>query len=114
MKGWLETAGMDWFQVKLFIKTATAVHPDALHILLAVLALLAIAALIRRPVASLWPWLAVLVLELLNEASDMAHERWPDPGHQWGESAKDVVVTMALPTLLMLLARWRPGLFNRR
>ena len=114
MKAWLEAAGMDWFQVKLFIKTASAVHPDALHVLLAVVAMIALAAVLRRPIASPWPWLIVLALELLNEASDLGHERWPDPGHQWGEGAKDVIVTMALPTLLMLLARWRPDLFLRR
>lgn len=77
-----------------------------------VLIQLALAAALRRSCASWWPWLAVLVLELGNEWVDLAIERWPVPAEQYGEGMKDLLLTMALPSLLLLLARLRPGLFT--
>ena len=50
---------------------------------------------------------------MLNEATDLWVERWPDPAMQYGESTKDVLLTLALPALLMAVARLRPGLFSR-
>ena len=35
----------------------------------------------------------------INEANDFRVEIWPDPGMQFGEAAKDVVLTMFIPTL---------------
>jgi hypothetical protein len=43
---------------------------------------------------------------------DLTLEQWPDKGWQYGESAKDVLLTMAVPTILMLAARLRPDLFR--
>jgi hypothetical protein len=39
-------------------------------------------------------------------------EQWPDRGQQYGESAKDLLLTMAVPTILMAAARARPDLFR--
>ena len=55
-------------------------------------------------------WLLAAIL--WNEAVDLWVERWPDPGMQYGEGAKDVLLTMALPTILIWAARWRPDLFR--
>ena len=41
-------------------------------------------------------------------------ERWPDLWMQLGESAKDILLTMALPTVLMFAVRSRPNLFRAR
>ena len=54
----------------------------------------------------------VLTLEMANEWSDLYTEAWPQHAMQWGESAKDVLLTKALPTLLLLLARCRPRLLT--
>lgn len=99
-----------WYQVKLFIEHASGVSMDALHILVGFGAFLLAAALFRRSVASRLPWLAVMLLAVGNEAYDLNVETWPDVASQFGESAKDVLLTMALPTLVMLLARWHPAL----
>jgi hypothetical protein len=41
-------------------------------------------------------------------------EQWPDLSMQYGESVKDLLLTMALPTLLLVAARLRPQLFGQR
>ena len=100
-----------WYQVKLLMEHATGVSMDALHILVGVLVQLSFAALFRLQVRNWLPWVFVLVLALLNEASDFWVERWPQPAMQFGESLKDVVLTMLVPTMLMLALRLRPAMF---
>lgn len=101
-----------WYQFKLFIEHASGISMDAFHILLGFVLFLLAAALLRRTVADLLPWLATLAVELVNEIYDLAVEVWPDPGSQLGEAAKDIMLTMALPTLVMMVARRRPTLFG--
>jgi hypothetical protein len=103
-----------WYQVKLFIAHASGVSMDALHILVGFAIYLISALILRRGIASLLPWFVTLLLEIGNEAYDLHAELWPDPGKQFGEGAKDIILTMALPTLMMLLARWKPGLMSGR
>jgi hypothetical protein len=99
---------IDWYQAKTFIEHAISFSHDALHVLVGVVVQLVIAALLRRSLRSIWPWLIVLALELGNEWVDLAIERWPVPAEQYGEGMKDILLTMALPTLLLLVARFRP------
>ena len=101
-----------WYQFKLFVEHASGISMDALHILVGFAVFILAAQLLKRTVASALPWLAVLVLELANEAYDLHVELWPDPWSQFGEGAKDIMLTMALPTLLLVLARWRPALLG--
>jgi diacylglycerol kinase len=108
MLEWTRVSADDWYQVKLFLERASGFSMDALHVIVGVLLQLAIAALFRTSVARLLPLLAVLALELVNEASDFRVEIWPQPGMQLGESAKDIILTMVLPTLIFLVARYRP------
>ena len=109
---WTRVSADDWYQVKLFFARASGFSMDSLHVIVGVVVQLAIALLFRTSVARPWPLLSVLALELINEASDFRVERWPQPGMQLGESVKDVVLTMALPTLIFLVARYRPKLFR--
>ena len=84
-----------------------------MHVLFGFLAFLAAAAILRRPVASPLPWLAVLALELLNEAFDLSAGAAEWVGPMWPGSVKDVLTTMSVPTLLLIAARLSPGLFVR-
>lgn len=102
----------DWYQVKLFAQHASGVHMDALHVIAGVVLLLLFALLLRRSVARPLPLLLVLALEIVNEANDFRVEIWPDPGMQFGEAAKDVVLTMALPLLIFLVAKYRPKILG--
>ncbi len=100
----------DWYQLKLFAEHSTGISMDALHVIVGVLLLFMIALLFRSSLARPMPLLALLALELINEANDFRVEIWPDPGMQFGEAAKDVVLTMFIPTLIFLVARRRPKL----
>lgn len=71
------------------------------------------AALLRTSLASKWPWLTVLVMELANEVYDLQVERWPSFGMQLGEGVRDVVGTMLLPALLWWIARAQPPAAER-
>lgn len=103
-----------WYEAKLFVEHALAISHDALHVVAGVLIQLVAALVLRRPMASWVPWSAVLAFALINEAVDLWVERWPSPGMQFGEGAKDVLLTVLLPTVLLLTTRRRPALFGPR
>lgn len=111
---WHAIAGAmtSWHQGKLFIEHTIRISHDTLHLIVGVLVWLFVALVSRRPVTSWVPWLWLLAFILWNETADLWNERWPDPGMQYGEGAKDVVLTMFVPTLLMFAARLRPDLFR--
>jgi hypothetical protein len=114
LSDWLSQLGLDWAAFKVFFAHASGVSHDAMHVIAGVLAQLIIAAVLRKSVASPWPWIAVLLAELVNEWNDLQVERWPEVAMQYGEIAKDIGLTMLLPTVLLITARWWPGLVARR
>jgi len=99
---------LGWYQVKMFIEHASGISMDALHILVGFFLFMLAARVMRTGIASSRPWLALLVLELANEAYDLHVELWPNLARQLGEGARDIMLTMAVPTLLFMTARWRP------
>jgi hypothetical protein len=103
---------MSWYKVKMFIEHASVVTSDGLHVLVGVLAWIVIAMVLRRSLSAALPWLLVLVLILLNESVDLWVEQWPSLAMQLGESAKDILLTMTLPTVLLFAVRLRPNLFR--
>ena len=105
---------MDWYRFKLFVSHASTLDMDALHVLVGFFGLLLVARVFHRPVTDRRPWLAVLGLELLNEWSDFYVERWPDVVRQYAEAANDIVLTMLVPTVLLLVGRYRPWLLVQR
>jgi hypothetical protein len=103
---------MSWYETKMFIEHASIVTSDALHVIVGVLIWIVIAMLLRRPLTDWLPLLLLAVLLIFNETVDLWVERWPDAAMQYGESAKDVLLTLTLPLVLMVLARTRPRLFS--
>lgn len=101
-----------WFEIKTFVEHSIAFSDDVLHAWVGVLLQLGVAAATKYPISSWTPWLAVLGLEIANELSDFWFERWPDLAMQTGEAAKDVILTMFLPTVLLIVARRAPWLFR--
>jgi len=102
-----------WYQAKLFIEHSLSISHDTLHMLVGVLLWLALGLLLRRSLLSWWPWLWLALAIVWNEAVDLWVERWPNPGQQYGEGAKDLILTLAVPSLIMLAARLRPDLFRQ-
>jgi hypothetical protein len=101
-----------WHQGKLFVEHSLSIDHDALHVIVGVLAWLALALVLRRQLGSWAPLLWLLALILWNETVDLWTEQWPDAGMQYGEGAKDVLLTMLLPILLMAAVRVRPQMFG--
>lgn len=103
------------YNTKMFLERSLAFHNDALHVMAGLALALVFAALMRRSLADWLPWLAVLALELVNEANDYFFEIWPNEvPQQFGEIAKDIALTMALPTLMLVVARYWPHLLVGR
>ena len=106
-------AMISWHQVKLFVEHSVAISHGTLHVILGVFIWLALALFMRRPITSWYPWLWLFVIILWNETVDLWIEQWPDPGQQYGEGFKDLMLTMLVPTIIMFAARTRPDLFRR-
>jgi hypothetical protein len=103
-----------WYSSKRFVEHMAGFSHDAIHVLVGGIAPLLIAWVSRRTLANWLPWLVVLLLIFINEAIDLAVGLWPDYPARYGESAKDLILTMVLPTIFLLTARLKPELFVRR
>lgn len=92
--------------LKLDIVGFTGLSKDALHIYVGLGVWLLAAALFRRSITTLRPWLAVLVVACVIEGFD-AFDDWVQLG-RWRHMASlhDVVNTLFWPTVLALLARF--------
>lgn len=102
-----------WIGIKIALE-AGPIGGQALHVIAGVLFQLAFAVLLRRPIAGWLPWLGVLTLQLANEWSDIAFNTGPGVEvAPYIESSLDTALTMALPTVLMLISRGHPRVFVR-
>lgn len=110
--GRIETLLWSWHETKLFLEHSVAFSSDALQVIASVVVLFLVGLVLRKPVTSWWPWTVVLGSTLINEVIDLWVEEWPDPGMQYGESAKDLMLTMFLPTLLLITSRKFPRLYQ--
>jgi hypothetical protein len=98
-----------WYRLKLFIEHVSGISMDALHILVGFFLFVLAARLLKRPLGSFLPLVALLLVELANEAYDLRVELWPNLATQLGEGAKDILLTMILPTAVFVIARCRPA-----
>jgi hypothetical protein len=100
-------AGTSFVQsLKLDIMGFAGLSKDALHLYVGLGVWLLAAAVFRRSITSLGPWLAVLLVACSIEAFD-AFDDWVDLGHwRYRASLHDIANTMFWPTVLALLARY--------
>jgi hypothetical protein len=105
---------MDWHFLKLWLEQWSGLDMDSLHVHAGVLLQIAAALLLRRPLRSPTPWLVVLAAIVANEMYDYRYETWPDRDMQMAGGIRDAWNTMLLPTIILLLARYRPTLFTGR
>lgn len=91
---------------KLFLVDAFDLAKDALHVHVGLLVFFAAAALLKAPIRTMRPLLAVLLVALAGEIWDLldtwGEGRTPVYGRNW----KDVWNTLFWPTALFLLARY--------
>jgi hypothetical protein len=106
--------GRSWFDFKAGLEALAVIQDQALHVLAGVLLQLLFAALVRRPISSFLPWWGVVALELANEWADIRFSTWPGADAQYRDSLVDLLVTVALPTVLLVISRRYPGLLTRQ
>lgn len=106
---------MDWLSFKTFLTDGSGLSRDALHILFGCGAWLSLVLLFRSWIGAYWPVAAVALAEIVNEWLDLSLDRWDGPMRavQYWESAKDVLLTLAIPLVLVLLCRAWPARFTR-
>jgi len=102
---------MTWLGLK-GVAVALLLEKDALHIYAAFVIQVATALIARRRLSDWRPWLIVLGFALFNEFLDLllGEEERIKPWQVRG-AVHDLVNTMLLPTVLLLLCRYRPELF---
>jgi hypothetical protein len=108
----LEAVGIEWASLKMLVERSLDVSHDALHVIAGVVVQLLLAWMLSTSLARWRPWLIVLGLEIANELNDFRVEIWPDFAMQLGEAVKDVLLTLLLPTVLLVVARRKPELFS--
>lgn len=101
-----------WIAVKEAVAAWTAVDHDALQILAAIPVHLGAALVLRRPLSRIVPWLAVLAVGVLNEAvSGFADGVFETA--ELAQSRDDLLLFMSVPTVILIVARFMPGLLTR-
>ena len=105
---------MHWVQFKHYLSEITGLHQDALHIYAALLIQVTAAICLRRSLASIVPWLSVLAILIANESVDLLEPGKPIEQWQVLGGLRDLWNTLALPTVLWLLARHAPSLIADR
>lgn len=103
---WILNAVADY---KILFERSLSFSDDAVHIFAGILIQFLCALVLRLSIAHWRPLLAVVVLELANEILDIRHDVWPSPGMQLGESVKDVLLTLVVPSVLFAASRWAPA-----
>lgn len=98
----METTAVQAF--KLAIVAAAGLSKDALHIYVGLAVFLFVAAVARRPLSSLLPLLAVLVVALAGELLDMRDDLSSLGYWRWSASLHDLLNTILWPGLLCVLA----------
>lgn len=93
------------------IERSIGLGNDALHVLAGVLLQLAAAFILRSSLRNYGPWLLVLALVLASTLADFRMEAWP---RRLGDGSMDIVLTMFLPTILLIVARKKPNLLTKR
>lgn len=107
---------MSWYEIKTWLVQTLELDKDALHIYAALLVQLIVAIFTRRSLASPLPWIAALVVVLLNEYIDYQNIGSSEKSIARYKAAAwhDMWNTMLLPTVLILLARYWPRLLSHK
>jgi hypothetical protein len=92
--------------VKLSVISAIGLSKDALHISVGLGVFLFVVILLRRPMHSPWPILAVVMVAAAGETLDAVDDVYSFGYWRWAASLHDLVVTAFWPAVMALLARF--------
>ncbi|MFT3967848.1 MAG: hypothetical protein QM690_18410 [Sphingobium sp.] len=89
----------------LLVKLADG-QDKLVHMSAGLLIWLAVALLFRLPLRSIWPVVAVILLEGVNEVLDrLAYNSW-----RFHDTIRDVIATIFWPCVIMIALKLRPSL----
>lgn len=108
---WVQDVSAYWGETKQVVETL-GISNDLFHVIAGPFIQLLAALVLRQSVRRIAPWLVVLALELLNEWNDLLAESWPTRTMQYAEGVKDILLTMLLPTVILLATRLYPHWFG--
>jgi hypothetical protein len=98
-----------WIAFKALAASWVGLDRDALHLAGSILAILFVALITRRPLSSTRPWLLLFALVVVDEIASAALDG--TLGREtFDASWRDVVLVMAIPTILLVLTRFVPAL----
>ena len=100
-------------QAKLALVQFTGLERDALHIYVSLIVFFGSCLLLRWKAWQIRPVLMVVLAALTGEVLDLAYQHEQAMPLLWAESAKDMVNTCMVPTILMLATRLSGG-FRRQ
>ncbi len=98
--------------MKLAIVSGTGLGKDALHVYVGLTVFFVTAAVFRRPLRSIAPWIAVLVVAVVGELFDMRDDIASLGYWRWRASLHDILNTLCWPTVIVMLVRFS-SLFER-
>lgn len=92
--------------IKFAIVTSSGLEKDALHIYVGLAVFFATALIFKKPLKSMWPYLAVLAIAVAGEFFDLRDDlanwgRW-----RWKASLHDIANTQFWPAVIMMLAKY--------
>lgn len=109
---WIVRVAAEWIGWKAWLSDWVGVSHPILHAYFGVLLQILAATFMQRGLASGWPWLIVFIIEIGNELLDwsraITYGSWGDALAT--ETVWDIVFTMAIPTVLLTVARSFPQL----
>jgi hypothetical protein len=95
-----------WERWKHSIERLLWYQSDSLHVACGVLIVVLVALALRKNLASFAPWSVLLLLSSSNEAIDIFYTQ------KLAESVKDTLLTMLVPTILLVTVRAFPELYR--
>jgi hypothetical protein len=94
-----------WADAKFDLEQSVPFSSGWFHLIGGPVIFMAAALVMRKPLSSWWPWLVVFLIAILNEFIDLAIETWPRRAVQYGESVSDLLLTIGIPTVMLISAR---------
>lgn len=103
-------------QIKFGLEQSIPFSDDWLHLLVGPVIFVATALLLGRPGTGVGPWLAVVLLAVMNEVVDITGvrlNRMPFRIESHSESFIDLLLTISIPTILLLVSLLSPASYRR-
>lgn len=110
--GKLSEFGAWWRPMKNGFEESIPIAPEAIHVLVGVCIQLFAAWWMKRSIAEWRPWFVVLFLIVVNESADLFSRQWPWTHRHVMASVTDLLLTLSVPTLLLVAVRIRPDMFR--